>query len=138
MWGKTRLTGLDRLLGSRLRHCVWKSWKRIRTRIRNLIKLGLPEWLTVKWGFTRKGVARSPKPGSSNYHYQRTVSEEGGVNSGHLQTLQPCLTNRRIPADIPKVREWCEGVAIRKYFVSCSTRLCVTKEKSVNYQNLQI
>ncbi|MEZ5084420.1 MAG: group II intron reverse transcriptase/maturase [Bacteroidales bacterium] len=60
---QTRLTGLDRLLGSRLRYCIWKSWKRIRTRIRNLIKLGLPEWLAVKWGFTRRGgwhVVQSP------------------------------------------------------------------------------
>ncbi len=60
---KTRLIGLDRLLGSRLRYCIWKSWKRIRTRIRNLIKLGLPEWLAIKWGLTRKGgwhVVQSP------------------------------------------------------------------------------
>ena len=27
---KTRLIGFDRLLGSRLRYCIWKSWKRIR------------------------------------------------------------------------------------------------------------
>ena len=60
---KTRLTGLDRLLGSRLRYCIWKSWKRIRTRIRNLKKLGIPEWQAVKWGFTRRGgwhVVQSP------------------------------------------------------------------------------
>ena len=60
---KTRFVDLDRLLGSRLRYCIWKSWKRIRTRIRNLIKLGLPEWLAVKWGFTRRGgwhVVQSP------------------------------------------------------------------------------
>lgn len=60
---KTRLIGFDRLLGSRLRYCIWKSWKRIRTRIRNLKKLGLPEWLAVKWGFTRRGgwhVVQSP------------------------------------------------------------------------------
>ncbi len=60
---KTRLTGLDRLLGSRLRYCIWKSWKRIRTRIRNLIKLGVPEWQAVKWGFTRRGgwhIVQSP------------------------------------------------------------------------------
>jgi len=60
---KTRLIGLDRLLGSRLRYCIWKSWKRIRTRIRNLIKLGVPEWQAVKWGFTRKGgwhIVQSP------------------------------------------------------------------------------
>ena len=52
---KTRLIKLDRLLGSRLRYCIWKSWKRIRTRIRNLKKLGVPEWKAVKLGFTRRG-----------------------------------------------------------------------------------
>ena len=60
---KTRLIGLDRLLGSRLRYCIWKSWKRIRTRIRNLIKLGVPQWQAIKWGFTRKGgwhIVQSP------------------------------------------------------------------------------
>lgn len=60
---KTRLIKLDRLLGSRLRYCIWKSWKRIRTRIRNLIKLGVPEWQAVKWGFTRRGgwrIVQSP------------------------------------------------------------------------------
>ncbi len=77
---RTRLIGLDRLLGSRLRYCIWNkakrimnpiknknrvnnSWKRIRTRIRNLKKLGLPEWLALKWGFTRRGgwhVVQSP------------------------------------------------------------------------------
>lgn len=29
---KTRLIDFDRLLGSRLRYCIWKSWKRIRTK----------------------------------------------------------------------------------------------------------
>jgi hypothetical protein len=60
---KTRLISLDRLLGSRLRYCIWKSWKRIRTRIRNLIKLGLPEWQAISWGLTRRGgwhVVQSP------------------------------------------------------------------------------
>lgn len=60
---KTRLTDLDRLLGSRLRYCIWKSWKRIRTRIRNLKKLGVPQKQAVKWGFTRKGgwrIVQSP------------------------------------------------------------------------------
>jgi RNA-directed DNA polymerase len=60
---KTRLIGLDRLLGSRLRYCIWKSWKRIRTRIRNLIKLGVPVWQAISWGLTRMGgwrIVQSP------------------------------------------------------------------------------
>ncbi|OQY03782.1 MAG: hypothetical protein B6I20_04365, partial [Bacteroidetes bacterium 4572_117] len=39
---KERLNRLDRWLGSRLRYCIWKSLKRIRTRIRNLKRLGVP------------------------------------------------------------------------------------------------
>ena len=79
---KTRLTGLDRLLGSRLRYCIWKSWKRVRTRIRNLIKLGLPEWLAVKWGFTRRGgwhVVQSPV-------HQTTITNERLVKRGFVST----------------------------------------------------
>lgn len=33
---KTRLQELDSILSGRLRYCIWKSWKRMRTRIRNL------------------------------------------------------------------------------------------------------
>ena len=79
---KTRLIGLDRLLGSRLRYCIWKSWKRIRTRIRNLIKLGVPEWQAVKWGFTRKGgwhIVQSPI-------LQTTLTNERLQNRGFIPT----------------------------------------------------
>lgn len=80
---KTRLTDLDRLLGSRLRYCIWKSWKRIRTRIRNLIKLGLPEWLAVKWSFTRRGgwhVVQSPI-------LQTTLTNERLQKKGFVPTV---------------------------------------------------
>lgn len=58
-----RLNRLDRWLGSRLRCCIWKTWKRVRTRIRNLKRLGVPERLAVKWGLNRSGswhIAHSP------------------------------------------------------------------------------
>lgn len=80
---RTRLIGLDRLLGSRLRYCIWKSWKRIRTRIRNLIKLGLPEWLAIKWGFTRRGgwhVVQSPI-------LQTTLTNERLQQRGFIPTI---------------------------------------------------
>jgi RNA-directed DNA polymerase len=50
-----RLKRLDHWLGSRLRYCIWKTWKRIRTRIRNLARLGVPKPLAIKWGLNRKG-----------------------------------------------------------------------------------
>lgn len=52
---KNRLISLDRILTGRLRYCIWKSWKRLRTRIRNLKRLGVPLWLAIKWGLNRKG-----------------------------------------------------------------------------------
>jgi group II intron reverse transcriptase/maturase len=51
----TRLKELDHWLGSRLRYCIWKSWKRLRTRIWRLKHLGLPLWKARKWGVTRLG-----------------------------------------------------------------------------------
>jgi group II intron reverse transcriptase/maturase len=60
---KIRLFELDRLLTSRLRYCIWKNWKRIRTRIRNLRRLGVPEHVAIKWGLNRSGgwhIVNSP------------------------------------------------------------------------------
>ena len=45
----------------RLRMCIWKDWKKPRTRIRNLIRLGTPPWKAYEWGNTRKGYWRISK-----------------------------------------------------------------------------
>jgi len=60
---KTLLRGVDMWYRSRLRMVIWKQWKRIRTRGRNLMKLGI--LLNQAWEFanTRKGywhTAKSP------------------------------------------------------------------------------
>jgi RNA-directed DNA polymerase len=52
---KSRLLELDSILSGRLRYCIWKSWKRMRTRIRNLKRLGVPLWLAITWGLNRRG-----------------------------------------------------------------------------------
>jgi group II intron reverse transcriptase/maturase len=60
---KTRLAKLDSLLMGRLRYCIWKSWKRLRTRIRNLRRMGVSLHDAINWGLTRKGgwhIANSP------------------------------------------------------------------------------
>ena len=38
----------------RLRMCLWKQWKKIRTRYRKLIQLGLPDWKALSLANTRK------------------------------------------------------------------------------------
>ena len=60
---KTLLRGVDMWYRSRLRMVIWKQWKRVRTRGRNLMKLGI--LLNQAWEFanTRKGywhTAKSP------------------------------------------------------------------------------
>lgn len=37
-------------------HCyIWKQWKLPRTRVKNLVKLGMPQWQAYRNGNSRKG-----------------------------------------------------------------------------------
>lgn len=49
---------LEGWLRRRLRACVWKQWKRVRTRLRELRALGLPEWVAHEFANSRKGPWR--------------------------------------------------------------------------------
>ncbi len=49
---------LDAHIRFRLRMCIWKQWKKVKTRYRNLKKLGIPEGKAWEWANTRKGYAR--------------------------------------------------------------------------------
>jgi RNA-directed DNA polymerase len=52
---------LDHWIRRRVRMCYWKQWGRPRTKIRNLIKLGLPVIAAVACGRSSKGWWRSSK-----------------------------------------------------------------------------
>lgn len=45
---------LEGWIRRRLRMCLWKQWKKIRTKYRNLIKLGFPDWAALRLAYTRK------------------------------------------------------------------------------------
>lgn len=45
---------LEGWIRRRLRMCLWKQWKKVRTKYRNLIKLGLPDWAALRLAYTRK------------------------------------------------------------------------------------
>ena len=49
---------LDTWIRQRLRMCIWKQWKKVRTRYRNLKKLGLTHYQAIKFANTRKGYWR--------------------------------------------------------------------------------
>jgi len=55
---KTRIRDLEGWIRRRIRACIWKQWKKIKTRGRNLIKLGLPKWKAWEFANTRKGYWR--------------------------------------------------------------------------------
>lgn len=60
---KRILQGWNEWLHRRFRMYIWKQWKKPRTRVTNLKKLGISEWQAYQWGNTRLGywrIAGSP------------------------------------------------------------------------------
>ncbi len=55
---KTFLHDWNQWLRRRLRAYIWKQWKKPKTRIKNLRKLGIPEQQAYMWGNTRLGYWR--------------------------------------------------------------------------------
>jgi len=49
------LIRVDEWYRRRLRLVIWKQWKLIRTRVKNLIKLGINKYKAYEWANTRKG-----------------------------------------------------------------------------------
>ena len=52
---KNEIQDWNEWLRRRIRMYIWKQWKLPRTRVKNLIKLGMPEWEAYRNGNTRKG-----------------------------------------------------------------------------------
>ena len=50
---------LDEWVRSRIRLCYWKQWKKVKTRIGQLEKLGIKPSKAYQWGNTRKGYWRT-------------------------------------------------------------------------------
>ncbi len=56
---KSVFEGLDEWVRSRIRLCYWKQWKKGKTRVRELEKLGIKPQQAFMWGNTRKGYWRT-------------------------------------------------------------------------------
>jgi group II intron reverse transcriptase/maturase len=77
----------DEWLRRRIRMCIWKAWKKPKTKVTNLKKCGIPEWLAFQWGNTRLGywrIANSPI-------LKRAISNENLRKTGY-----PCLMDNYI------------------------------------------
>lgn len=52
---KQHLHRVDKWYRRRLRMCIWKCWKKIKTRFKNLMKCGIEKQKAWEWANTRKG-----------------------------------------------------------------------------------
>ena len=69
---KRFLMETDEWLRRRLRMCIWKSWKRMKMRIANLIKCGIDKYQAYMWGNSRLGYWRI----AGSYILCRAITKE--------------------------------------------------------------
>lgn len=55
---KCLLLDADEWLRHRTRMCVWRAWKKPKTKVINLIKCGINQYRAYEWSNTRKGYWR--------------------------------------------------------------------------------
>ena len=72
---------LDTWIRRRLRMCYWRQWRKPRTKVRALMKLGVQERLAISCGITSKGPCRSSKTKGINIAISNTFLEQQGLVS---------------------------------------------------------
>ena len=77
---KGLLKSTDEWYRRRLRMVIWKQWKRVRTRFKNLMKLGLSRFQAMLFSNTRKSYWRTAK----SPILQTTISNESLRKAGYL------------------------------------------------------
>ena len=74
------LRNLDAWYRRRLRMVIWKQWKRIRTKMKNLIKLGVKKTKAYEWANTRKSYWHT----ANSYILATTITTENLRKAGYL------------------------------------------------------
>ena len=80
---RTTMKEWDKWLRRRLRMYIWKQWKLPRTRAKNLMKLGVPEWRACEVAYSRKSYWRS----SAHASVQAAISNKRLVQAGYYSIL---------------------------------------------------
>lgn len=78
---------------------IWKQWKRVKTRLKDLVRLGVKESKAWEWAKTRKGYWRTAGSAilSSTITNER-LSQAGYVSlSNYYQNVNQNLKNRPVP-----------------------------------------
>ncbi|MCD8330901.1 MAG: group II intron reverse transcriptase/maturase, partial [Oscillospiraceae bacterium] len=90
---KSTLTAWNKWLRRRIRMYIWKQWKKPKTKVANLQKLGIPAWQAYQWGNSRKGywaIADSPI-------LTRSITDEKLARAGYFnfparyEQLRQCI-----------------------------------------------
>ena len=76
---KRLLLETDEWLRRRIRMCIWKAWKKVKTRVANLIRCGISKHKAYEWGNTRKGYWRI----ADSYILHRAITNEHLCNAGY-------------------------------------------------------
>lgn len=90
---KSLLTRIDEWFRRRLRMVIWKQWKRIKTKLRNLIKLGVKKSKAWEWANTRKGYWRI----AGSFILHTTISTKRLREAGYI-FLSDYYQNVRVKA----------------------------------------
>lgn len=76
----TLLVRVDEWYRRRLRMLIWKTWKRVRTRLSNLLKLGVSKAKAWEWANTRKGLWHI----ANSYILHTTITRDRLQLAGYL------------------------------------------------------
>ena len=77
------LKNIDKWMRRRIRMVYWKRWKLVRTRYRNLMKLGINKWTAWQWANTRKSYWRI----ANSFILSRTLTNEVLKQYGFINSL---------------------------------------------------
>lgn len=76
---KKQIEEINQWLYHRLRMCIWRQWKKVRTKFRNLTKLGIPEKYAYMTANSRRGAWFTSGMGA----VQRALTKERLIRMGH-------------------------------------------------------
>ena len=77
----TPVENVDKWIRRRLRACTWKQWKKCRTKVRNLIRLGVPKLEAIKTGSSGKSYWRLSKTSATHKAMSKGYFEKLGLIS---------------------------------------------------------
>lgn len=81
---RSLLIPLDQWYRRHLRMCIWKCWKRVKTRFSNLQKCGIPKGKAWEWANTRKGYWRCTRAFLQNAIEDEALRKAGYPMLSHL------------------------------------------------------